>query len=114
MSSNHCRSILLVLMVLVAVGVAAAGADPSPAVQLHEAAAASVPPQAGCAAPPLDLFAASVPPTQSMASQTAAPLQPDFMVDFHGHCLCSCRTIPDCNTSADCGGLPCWSHYNCC
>jgi hypothetical protein len=114
MSSNRCRLILPVLMVLVAVGVAAAGADSSPAVQLHETAVTSVPPQADCAAPPSDLFAASVPPTQCMGSQTAAPLEPGFMVQFVGHCACSCKTATDCNTSADCGGLPCWYHFTCC
>jgi hypothetical protein len=36
------------------------------------------------------------------------------MVQFHGHCLCNCTTVPDCNTSADCGGLPCMGHFSCC
>ena len=114
MSSNLGRLILPVLMILFAVGVAAAGAAPSPAVQPHEAAATSVPPQADCAAPPPDLFAASVPPTQCVASQMAAPLQPDFMVEFTGRCFCSCKMIRDCNTSADCGGWPCLSYFSCC
>lgn len=114
MSSNRCRLILPVLMVLVAVGVAAAGANPSPATQPHEAAATSVPPQADCAPPSPVLFAASVPPTQCTASQTAAPLRPGFMVQFTGRCFCSCKTTPDCNTSADCGGWPCVYYFSCC
>jgi hypothetical protein len=33
---------------------------------------------------------------------------------FHGHCKCSCSSIPDCNTSADCGGAPCLAAISCC
>ena len=114
MSSSSCRLILLVLVVLVAAAVATAVADPSPAVQTQAAAAASMTPQAGCAAPSLDLFAPSAPTAQCTASQPVAPLQPDFMVKFRGHCKCSCSFTPDCNTSADCGGSPCLAGITCC
>jgi hypothetical protein len=33
---------------------------------------------------------------------------------FHGFCRCSCTHIPDCNTSADCGGAPCLHAITCC
>jgi hypothetical protein len=33
---------------------------------------------------------------------------------FRGHCWCSCSSIPDCNTSADCGGNPCLAGITCC
>ena len=33
---------------------------------------------------------------------------------FHGFCRCGCSTIPDCNTSADCGGGVCSTAISCC
>jgi hypothetical protein len=33
---------------------------------------------------------------------------------FHRFCRCSCTFIPDCNTSADCGGSPCLAGVTCC
>jgi hypothetical protein len=33
---------------------------------------------------------------------------------FHGFCACSCTHIPDCNTSADCGGAACLRAITCC
>ena len=33
---------------------------------------------------------------------------------FHGFCRCGCSTIPDCNTSADCGGGVCSKAISCC
>ena len=33
---------------------------------------------------------------------------------FHGFCKCSCSFIPDCNTSADCGGAACIHAITCC
>jgi hypothetical protein len=33
---------------------------------------------------------------------------------FHRFCACSCTHIPDCNTSADCGGAACLPAITCC
>jgi hypothetical protein len=33
---------------------------------------------------------------------------------FHGFCACSCTHVPDCNTSADCGGAACLRAITCC
>lgn len=33
---------------------------------------------------------------------------------FHGFCACTCTNIPDCNTSADCGGNICLQAPTCC
>ncbi len=35
-------------------------------------------------------------------------------VVYHGFCRCSCTRIPDCNTSADCGGSACLKAITCC
>ncbi len=100
-----CRTILLTLAALLLV-TAAAFAAPVPAA-----------PQAGCA-PSLDLLASA---TQAVckapAFSTTVPAQPVFMQSttvFHGFCKCSCTHIPDCNTSADCGGSACIKAITCC
>lgn len=99
-----CRTILLTLAALLLV-TAAAFAAPTPAAQ------------GGCA-PSLDLLA---PATQAVCKAPAAsatvPPQPEFMTSstvFHGFCRCSCTHIPDCNTSADCGGSACLKAITCC
>lgn len=33
---------------------------------------------------------------------------------FHGYCKCSCSAVPNCNTSADCGGGACTNTKSCC
>jgi hypothetical protein len=33
---------------------------------------------------------------------------------FRGFCQCSCSSIPNCNTSADCGGGTCSAFISCC
>jgi hypothetical protein len=33
---------------------------------------------------------------------------------FNGFCACSCTHVPDCNTSADCGGAACLRAITCC
>jgi len=33
---------------------------------------------------------------------------------FRGFCRCDCSVVPDCNTSADCGGSPCLKGRTCC
>ena len=110
MSSKLCRTILLALIVLALAGVAPALADPAP-----QAAPLAASP-AGCGAPALDLFAPEADGARCTAAapQAVAPLVPDFMVTFHGHCRCSCSRTPDCNTSADCGGAPCLGGITCC
>ncbi len=94
-------------------------ANPQPAGTV--AADASPPALLGCGqalgvAPALELRAASV-----QVGEAAGPVCP-VAVDsvqpssrpFHGHCRCSCSFIPDCNTSADCGGAPCLAGITCC
>ncbi len=98
-----CRTILLTLAALLLL-TAAAFAAPAPAA-----------PRAGCA-PSLDLLA---PATQAVCKAPAAtaPVQPEFMQSttvYHGFCRCSCTHIPDCNTSADCGGSACLKAITCC
>jgi hypothetical protein len=99
-----CRTILLAFALLLLA--TAAFAAPAPAA-----------PQGGCA-PSLDLLA---PATQAVCkAQTpsaTAPFQPEFMqstTTYHGFCRCSCTHIPDCNTSADCGGSACLKAITCC
>jgi len=114
MSSKLYRTLLLALVVLVLAGVASAFADPAPAPAPQAPSLLSNP--VGCGAPALDLFAPSAESAQCKAAtpQVVAPLQPDFMVTFHGHCRCSCSFTPNCNTSADCGGAPCLGGITCC
>ena len=33
---------------------------------------------------------------------------------FHGYCRCGCSSVPNCNTSADCGGGACSATISCC
>ncbi len=33
---------------------------------------------------------------------------------FRGYCECSCTNVPDCNSSADCGGAACVHFISCC
>ena len=33
---------------------------------------------------------------------------------FHGYCRCGCSTVPNCDTSADCGGGACSAAISCC
>ena len=116
MSSKLCRTILLALIVLALTSVAPALADPAPAPA--QQAVPLVASQAGCGAPALDLFAPSAEAAQCKAAapQTAAPSVPAFMTTttFRGICRCSCTWIPNCNTSADCGGAPCLKAISCC
>jgi len=92
-----------------------------PAGTVAAGAAASLPALAGCgqtlgAVPALELRGAS-----ARMGEAAGPICP-LAVDgvepssrpFHGHCKCSCSIIPDCNTSADCGGSPCLAGITCC
>src|SRR5215469_15281249 len=41
-------------------------------------------------------------------------LAPRTKTGFHGFCACSCSSIPNCNTSADCGGSACTRTISCC
>ena len=33
---------------------------------------------------------------------------------FTGYCACGCSFVKDCNTSADCSGVPCLKGPTCC
>jgi len=83
------------------------------------AADATLPALSGCGqalgiVPALDLKG-----TSAGTGEAAGPVCPVAVVQpsskpFHGHCKCSCSFIPDCNTSADCGGAPCLAAITCC
>ena len=98
-----CRTILLTLALFV-LAVAAAAAAPAPAA-----------PQGACA-PSLDILTPGAQAVCKPAAPSTSP-QPEFMTSstvFHGFCRCSCTRIPDCNTSADCGGSACLKAITCC
>lgn len=50
--------------------------------------------------------------TGSTAVSNAPSLQ--AFRKFRGFCQCSCSSIPNCNTSADCGGGTCSAFISCC
>lgn len=50
--------------------------------------------------------------TASTAGSNAPSLQ--AFRKFRGFCQCSCSSIPNCNTSADCGGGTCSAFISCC
>ena len=85
------------------------------------AADASLPALSGCGQA-LGIVAALEPVGTSArwgeAAGSVCPLAVDVLQPssrpFHGHCKCSCSFIPDCNTSADCGGVPCLAAITCC
>jgi hypothetical protein len=85
------------------------------------AAEASLPPLAGCGQTLSVVPALELKGTSARMGEAAGPVCP-VAVDsvqpssrpFHGHCKCSCSFIPDCNTSADCGGAPCLAGITCC
>ncbi len=98
-----CRTILLTLALFV-LAVAAVAAAPAPAA-----------PQGACA-PSLNILTPGAQAVCKPAAPSTAP-QPEFMQSttvFHGFCHCSCTHIPDCNTSADCGGSACLKAITCC
>jgi hypothetical protein len=114
MSSNLCRTLLLTLVVLVLAAAAPVFAEPAQVVP-SQPAAASLDNQPACA-PSLDFLAPKVEAPLCQPAVNQLPAQPEFMATkvFHGHCRCSCSRIPDCNTSADCGGAPCLGGITCC
>jgi len=94
-------------------------AHPEPGVAV--AADATMPALSGCGqalaiVPALDLKGASV--GTGEAAGPVCPVAVDVVQPsskpFHGHCKCSCSFVPDCNTSADCGGAPCLAAITCC
>jgi hypothetical protein len=85
--------------------------------------ALATPPPAGCG-PDLSLLAeagaadrpaglASPSGPVCALSTGGAPALAQAVV-YHGFCRCSCTRIPDCNTSAQCGGAPCEKAITCC
>jgi len=85
------------------------------------AADAGLPPLTGCDQTLSIVPALELKGTSARIGEAAGPVCP-VAVDsvqpssrpFHGHCKCSCSFIPDCNTSADCGGAPCLAGITCC
>jgi hypothetical protein len=81
----------------------------------------SLPALAGCgqtlgAAPALELRGASArigEPAGQVCPVAVDSADPSSR-PFHGFCKCSCTFVPDCNTSADCGGSPCLAAITCC
>jgi hypothetical protein len=108
-----CRTILLTLAALLLV-TAAAFAAPAPTAAPQPAPLAI---SQGACPPSLDFLAPATAATCKPAAPSTAPAQPEFMASttaFHGFCRCSCTHIPDCNTSADCGGSACLKAITCC
>jgi hypothetical protein len=94
---------------------------PQPAGTVAAAAGASLPALAGCGqtlgvVPALELRGTSVRVGEAVGP--VCPLAVDGVQPsskpFHGFCACSCTFVPDCNTSADCGGSSCLARPTCC
>ena len=121
--------VALVATVLLAAAPAFAAAPPAtgapapaPAVQPAVVASLAQPALgAGCSRQPELLPALALPgqaaeparlagPVCSLESANPLPLSRPF----HGFCACSCTHIPNCNTSADCGGGACLPGITCC
>jgi len=62
--------------------------------------------------PPIPFLPGDVATTPPAA--TPAPAWLEHPTQFRGFCPCGCSPIRDCNTSADCGGLPCRPAISCC
>ena len=62
----------------------------------------------------LSAVATEAPPVQ-MERPGSAPVEPEFLAPgFKRYCRCSCSSVPNCNTSADCGGSACLAGITCC
>jgi len=95
--------------------------NPQPAGTVAVVAGASLPALAGCgqtlgAVPALELRG-----TSAQIGEAARPVCPVAVNGvepssrpFHGFCACSCTFVPDCTTSADCGGSSCLARPTCC
>lgn len=77
------------------------------------ALALSVPTLSGSPAFPAKSIEGS-PPTVATLDSVSLPGTATHARPFHGFCRCSCSSIPNCNTSADCGGAPCTHSISCC
>jgi hypothetical protein len=87
-----------------AVALATAGCGEAQATDLFPALA-----QAGGPAPAASLAG----PACTLARESGIPSKLGGR-PFHGFCACSCTHIPNCNTSADCGGGACLPGITCC
>jgi len=101
------------LAVLVLAFTAAAFASPAPAPVTAPAEGTSL--QLPACAPDFDFAAAGEEvPLCKVELPGTGPVQPTWMVTYHKFCRCSCSHVPNCNTSADCGGAPCLGGITCC
>jgi hypothetical protein len=73
-----------------------------------------VPAAVSACAPSLSVTGLLAPATPVERADVPAWLEVRSSVKFHGYCHCGCSAIPDCNTSADCGGAPCGRGISCC
>ncbi len=99
--------------------------SPAPALAVQPAALApSVQPlpAAGCSWQPALLPAFALQGPEAQPARIAGPACTVETANsplgrsrpFRGFCACSCTHIPDCNTSADCGGAACLPAITCC
>lgn len=101
----------LAVLVLAFAGAAFASPAPAPAAAPSESNALNLP---TCAAD-FDFSAAGEEaPLSRVELPGSGVVEPVWMVTFHRFCRCSCSHIPNCNTSADCGGAPCLGGITCC
>lgn len=62
----------------------------------------------------LSVLASEAPPRQA-ERPGSGPVEPEFLAPgFKRYCRCSCSSVPNCNTSADCGGSACLAGVTCC
>lgn len=70
------------------------------------------------------LHGVGVPQSAVTVAQDTVSTQPDVVKasqaptleakKFRGFCACSCSSVPNCSTSADCGGNACSAFISCC
>jgi hypothetical protein len=102
------QTMLALVVAAILVSALPALAAPAPANSHPAATPALATPSCAVAPAFLGDVAAARPAT------TTAPDWLDASHRFHGFCPCGCSPVPNCNTSADCGGAPCRPTISCC
>jgi hypothetical protein len=101
------------LMVLVLSCTATVLASPAP-VAINAAPEATSTPTCSLNFEALSAVATEASPVQ-MERPGSAPAEPEWLAaGFKRYCRCSCSSVPNCNTSADCGGSACLAGITCC
>jgi hypothetical protein len=65
-------------------------------------------------APDFDLLAEEGAPQCKLELPDSGAVEPEWMAGYRGYCRCSCSSVKNCNTSADCGGSLCLKAISCC